>query len=134
MEIKELEDSASSLTLPRLSAASLPHQARRRARDLEDVALASCDRYLEEFHCGQEIAGVWTSRVQYLQEELALIAGARRVREERRKAARIAKRAEEESRAAAHEARLALRRAEEARLREQEASRRIRGVEILVEI
>ena len=36
--------------------------------------------------------------------ERALIAGAERVREERREAERIAKRPEEESRAAAHEA------------------------------
>ena len=105
------------------------HAVRRRARALEDAALASWDRYLEDFHCGREIAGVWTSRVQYLQEECALIAGAKRVREERREAERIAKRAEEESRASTHEAGLALRSAEEARLREQEASRRVRGVE-----
>ena len=81
----------------------------------------------EEFHCSQEIASIWTSRVQYLQEERALIAGAKRVREERREAERAAKLAEEESRAAAQEARLALQRAEEARLREQEASRRTVG-------
>ena len=80
------------------------HAARRQARALEDTALASWDRYLEDFHCGREIAGVWTSRVQYLQEERALIAGAKRVREERREAERAAKRAEEESRAAAQEA------------------------------
>ena len=33
------------------------HAARRQARALEDTALASWDRYLEDFHCGREITG-----------------------------------------------------------------------------
>ena len=105
------------------------HAARRQARALEDVALVSWDRYLEDFHCGREIAGVWSSRVQYLQEERALIAGAKRTREERREAQEAAKRAEEESRAPAQEAKLAMQRAEEARQRQQEALRRAREAE-----
>ena len=137
VEIEELEEPASSLTLPRLSAASLPalvlrrpmevaaicvgsasatapagdtaieagglpaaftteegfeeadpkpptmaehwaaverqleeaHAARCHARVLEDAALASWDRFIDEYHCGREIARVWASRVQSLQEE-----------------------------------------------------------------
>ena len=45
------------------------HTARRHARDLEDADLASSARYLDEYYCGREIANVWTSRVQSLQEE-----------------------------------------------------------------
>ena len=106
------------------------HAARRQARALEEAALASWDRYLEDFHCGREIRGVWASRVQYLQVERALIAGAKRVKEERREAERATKRAEEESRAAAQEAMLAQRRAEEARQRQRERERdRERDVE-----
>ena len=200
VEIEELEEEASSLRLPRLSAASLPaivlrrpreadaicagsasatapsgaaaieagglpaastpterpqeaatgprkmaehwasverrfeeaHAARRQAQALEDAALAAWDGYLEVFHCGREIAGIWPARIKYLQEERALIAGARRVREERREAEEAAKHAEEESRAAALEARRAYERAEEARQRQQEASRRAREVEAAV--
>ena len=67
-----------------------------------------------------------------MQEERALIAGAKRVKEERRDAERAAKRAEEESRAAAQEAMLAQRRAEEAGQRQQEALRRAREMEATI--